>query len=71
MNSEAVSAEPDRLTFDAAIASVGGAIRLNSGRQGGRVIFEVPETDAAAVLWLIAVCRERRLRLTVEVADDE
>ncbi len=59
----------DSLTFDAAIASVGGAIRWNSGQNGGRIVLEVPESDAAALHWLAAVCREKLLRVTVEVAD--
>ena len=58
------------LKFDAAIATVAGAIRWNSGQNGGRVLFEIPETDAAALHWLAAVCRERRLKLPVEVVDE-
>lgn len=65
-----MSDSQSNLTFDAAIATVAGAIRWNSGQNGGRVLFEIPETDSAALHWLAAVCRERRLRLTVEVVDE-
>lgn len=60
----------DNLTFDAAIATGSRRLRWNSGQNGGRVLFEIPETDSAALHWLAAVCRERRLRLTVEVVDE-
>ena len=58
------------LTFDAAIATVAGAIRWNSGQNGRSEERRVGKEYAAALHWLAAVCRERRLKLTVEVVDE-
>ena len=57
------------LRFSASIAAVGGAIRWNAGRNGGRVMLEIPEADAVALSWLAGVCREAELTVTIAVSE--
>lgn len=57
----------DHLTFSASVAAVGGAIRWNAGRNGGRVLLEIPEIDAPALSWLAATAREAELTVTVRL----
>lgn len=61
--------DADALTFSASIAQVGGAIRWNGGKNGGRILLEIPESDAPALSWLAATAREAELTVTIRIVD--
>ena len=57
----------DSVTFLASFPAIQSAIRV--GDDGMRIQLQIPESEMDKALWLIAM-REKRLKVTVEIADD-
>lgn len=55
------------ITFLASFPAIQSAIRV--GDDGMRIQLQIPESEMNNALWLIAM-REKRLKVTVEIADD-
>lgn len=64
------SLNPRTVTFRAQIAPGRKTIGADGMKEGGEVLFLVPETDVAALLELIAYFRQQRLMVTVAITKD-
>lgn len=58
-----------KIEFAATIPNIQSAVKI--GGDGARIQFEVPETELASLLNLIAYGRNKVLKLTIEEAEDE
>ena len=58
------------ITFRAYFPSIQSAIKVSGNGDGIRIILDIPETEMAQAVQLIAM-RECVLKVTVEVADDD
>lgn len=57
------------VTFRGQIAPGRKSIGADGGKDGGEVLFLVPETDIVALLDLVAHFRQKRLLITVEITE--
>ena len=61
----------ERITFFASLPPIQSAIQLDGRGDGGRVKFDVPGSDADALLLLQHRGADKLLRITVEIVDNE
>lgn len=59
----------DPITFRASFPPIQGAIRRSGDSGGMRIQLDIPESDMAQAVLLLAMVQQR-LRITVEVDDD-
>lgn len=60
----------ERVTFLASFPPIGSAIKVSGNGDGMRVQLDVPESEMANAVPVLA-WREKRLRVTVELLEDD
>ena len=62
--------DSNSVTFLASLPDIGSAFRVSGHRNGARITLEIPESEMAGALQLLA-WRECVLKITVEPVEDD
>lgn len=57
----------DSLEFSVSLAQIASAIKAHGDGSGGRLTFDVPESDKAALSWALLRCPGHELSLRVTI----